>query len=67
MLFASKLNLCNIFWPLFTKTSPLSDKISHLFETLHWFCIYLLHLICHMKSRLLDFHRAAHVLIGSAD
>ena len=37
MVFASKLNLCNIFWPFFT--SPLSGKVTHLFETALVLCV----------------------------
>ena len=44
MMFASKLKLCDICWPLFTELA-FSGKTARLIETLRWFCIYQQRLI----------------------
>ena len=65
MLFASKLNLCKVSWPLFTKlVLILSGKRTCLFETLHLFCVCRPPLICHFSLGYPDFTALIAVLVG---
>ena len=66
MVFAYKLNLCNIFGNLYSKLFSVFEITSRLIESVRWLCVNRPRLVRHVAVYVTRFQRTALALFSRA-